>query len=226
MPVIVFVSPKGGVGKTTASVLLADRLSEKTKVAIIDADPNRPVQRWAENGNASPNLTVLSNVNEENIIDVIEDAARRAAFVVVDLEGTANKIVLLAVSQADIVLIPTQGSQLDAEQANRAIKVVRQQEKMSRRRVPYALLFTRTGTAVKTRSLTHLVRSLEQAGIPALKTQLNEREAFRAVFSFRQRLSDLDPSDVANIDKALANVDALVKEVLELLREERAVAAA
>lgn len=226
MPVIVLVSPKGGVGKTTASVLLADRLSDKTNVAIIDADPNRPVQRWAEKGVPSPNLRVVSDVNEENIIDVIEDAAQRATFVVVDLEGTANKIVLLAVSQADIVLIPTQGSQLDAEQANRAIRVVKQQEKMSRRVVPYALLFTRTPAAVKPRSLTHLVKSLAESQIPVLRTQLNEREAFRAVFSFRKRLADLDPDQVPNIERAVANVDGLVREVLDILRQNRVVAKA
>ena len=56
-----------------------------------------------------------------------------------DLEGTAAKIVLLAVSQADLVVVPTQGSQLDAEQASRALKVIKQQEKMSGRTVPYGV---------------------------------------------------------------------------------------
>lgn len=218
MPVIVMLSPKGGVGKTTTSVLVADRLSDETKVSLIDADPNRPIQKWKEGGNTSPNLTVISEVDEDNVIDVIEAAASRSTFVIVDLEGTANKIVLLAVSQADLVVIPSQGSQLDAEQASRAIRVIRQQEKMSKRNVPFALLLTRTGTAIKTRTLTHLVASLEQSGIPVLKTQLHEREAFRAVFSFRQRLSKLDPNDVANIEKAVKNVDALVSELLAKLR--------
>ena len=40
------------------------------------------------------------------------------------------------VSQADLVIVPTQGSQLDAEQASRALKVIKQQEKMSGRPVP------------------------------------------------------------------------------------------
>jgi len=223
MPTLVFLSPKGGVGKTTSALLIADRLSDETTVTVIDADPNRPVKRWHEGGHSPSNLRVVSEVNEENVIEVIESAAEQSTFVIVDLEGTANKIVLLAVSQADLVIIPSQGSQLDAEQASRAIRVIRQQEKMSKRSVPFSMLLTRTGTAVKTRTLTHLVNSLKQSGIPVLKTQLHEREAFRAVFSFRQRLSKLDPQDVANIEKAIKNVDNLVAELLELLRTARAV---
>jgi chromosome partitioning protein len=42
MPTIVFVSPKGGVGKSTAAVLLATELATHGgSVTMIDADPNR-----------------------------------------------------------------------------------------------------------------------------------------------------------------------------------------
>ena len=41
MPTIVFASPKGGVGKSTAAVLLATELaSPGGSVTMIDADPN------------------------------------------------------------------------------------------------------------------------------------------------------------------------------------------
>jgi chromosome partitioning protein len=63
-------------------------------------------------------------VDEDNIIERIEEAAQKSPIVVVDLEGTAAKIVVLAVSQADLAIIPIQGSQLDAEQASLAIKVI------------------------------------------------------------------------------------------------------
>ncbi|MGA2250931.1 MAG: ParA family protein [Terracidiphilus sp.] len=48
MPTIVFANPKGGVGKSTAAVLLATELaSHGGSVTMIDADPNRPLTQWA-----------------------------------------------------------------------------------------------------------------------------------------------------------------------------------
>ena len=56
------------------------------------------------------------------------------------------------------------------------------------------------------------------AGLPVLKTELHEREAFRAVFSLRQP-ERLDPADVANIERAIANAEAIAAEVIEILRK-------
>lgn len=217
MPTIVFVSPKGGAGKTTAALILASELARGAAVTVIDADPNHPIKSWAAEAIA-PNLTVIADADEENILERIEEAAAQTPFVVVDLEGTAAKIVLLAVSQADLVIVPTQGSQLDAEQASRALRVIKQQEKMSGRPVPFSVLLTRTSVAIRTRNMAHIQRGLIEAGVPVLKVELHEREAFRAIFSFRQPLERLNPSEVGNLDKAIANAEAFASEVVELLR--------
>ncbi|RYF34242.1 MAG: ParA family protein, partial [Cytophagaceae bacterium] len=44
MPTIVFVSPKGGAGKTTAALILASELARGAAVTVIDADPNHPIK--------------------------------------------------------------------------------------------------------------------------------------------------------------------------------------
>lgn len=221
MPCIVVISPKGGTGKTTTSFLLADRLADKARVTLIDGDPNRPLKSWAEGGNAPKNLRIVADVDEDNIVDVIQEGVATTPFTIVDLEGTASELVLFAVSQADLVLVPCQGSHLDAEQAKRAVHVIRKMGQTSRpaRSIPFAVVFTRTAVAVKNRSYKALREMILSAHVPSLKTELNEREAFRAVFSFKQRLANLDPALVANIGKAQANVDALVREVLALLKD-------
>lgn len=224
MPTIVFVSPKGGVGKTTAALVLATQIAKAARVTVIDADPNHPIAAWSKEAELPDNLSVVADADEDNIIEKIEEAASGSPFVIVDLEGTAAKIVLLAVSQADFVVIPTQGSQLDAEQASRAIRVVKQQEKMSGRVTPFGVLLTRTSPIIRTRTMGHIQHGLEDAGIPVLKAQLHEREAFRAMFSFRRTLETLDPKDVPNLDKAIANAEQIAAEIIEKLREGRAAA--
>lgn len=222
MPTIVIASPKGGSGKTTTTLILATQLARGYPVTVIDADPNHPVKSWAGKDNRHKNLAVISSVDEENILDEIEAATQRTPFVVVDLEGTASKIVLLAVSQADLVIVPTQGSQLDAEQTSRALKVIQQQEKMSRRQVHYSVLFTRTNPIIRTRTMAHIKQGLADKGVPMFKTELHEREAFRAMFSFRQTLAELNPEEVSNIDKARANANSFMLEVIEILRKQNA----
>lgn len=221
MPTIAFVSPKGGVGKTTAALLLASQLARGAKVCIVDADPNHPIAAWAKGAELPENLSVMADVDEDNILDKIEEAAASAPFVIVDLEGTAAKIVLLAVSQADLVVIPMQGSQLDAEQASRAIRVLKQHEKMTGRAVPFGVLLTRTSTIIRTRTMGHIQGGLVDAGVPMFTAQLHEREAFRAIFSFRQTLENLDSKDVPNLDKAITNAEQFTVEVIERLRAKR-----
>lgn len=218
MPTIAFVSPKGGAGKTTSAFLLATALARFQPVTVIDADPNHPIENWGKGGNAPPGLTVVADADEDTIVKRIEDAAAKTPFVVVDLEGTASMIVLYAISQADLIIIPTQGSQLDANEASRAIRVVMHSQKMTKNETHYAVLLTRTSPSIRTRTQTHIHKSLIAAGIPVFKTQLNERDAFRAVFSFQQTLDGLSPADVANLDQAKINVWEFVEEVVERLK--------
>jgi chromosome partitioning protein len=218
MPTIAFVSPKGGVGKTTSAFLLATVFAQICEVTIIDADPNHPIETWALGGGTPERLKIVSDVDEETIIERIEDAAAKTPIVVVDLEGTASKTVVYAISQADFVVIPTQGSQLDANEASRAIRVVLQSEKLTGRPKPYAVLLTRTSPMIRARGLTHIQNGLIAAGIPVMETELNERDAFKAVFAFRQTLDALNPTEVPNLDKAKANVESLAREILTKLQ--------
>ncbi|GAA3273894.1 hypothetical protein GCM10020258_51280 [Sphingomonas yabuuchiae] len=82
MAVVAFVSPKGGVGKTTAALLLAGEIADQGgKVRIIDADPNQPLQAWSEMPGRPDNISVVSCRSENDIGDLIEEGkTRRTSF--------------------------------------------------------------------------------------------------------------------------------------------------
>lgn len=221
MPTIVFASPKGGAGKSTSAVLLATELALKgAGVTVLDADPNKPVSLWAKRGGGPENLSVIAEIKESTIIDEIETAAQKTPFVVVDLEGTASVMVAYAISRADLVIIPTQGSQLDAAEAAKAIKLIKQQERAFNKKIPYAILFTRTSSAIRPRTLQHIQAELAKHGIYCFDTQMNEREAYRAIFSFGGTLESLDKRLVSNLDAAIINARAFAGEVIAKLRGE------
>lgn len=221
MPTIVFASPKGGAGKSTSAVVLATELARaRAGVTIIDADPNKPVSKWAKRPGKPENLTVVADAAEDTIIGQIDQASRQSAFVIVDTEGTASFLVSKAVGLADLVIIPTQGSQLDAAEAVKMIRAVADMEKIARRKIPTAVLFTRTSTAVRPRTLKAIETEFIDSGVRVLDTQMHERDAFRAIFAFGGSLGDLDPTQVSNIPAAVNNGRAFTAEVVAMIQEQ------
>ena len=220
MPIVAFANSKGGAGKSTSAVILATELALKgAAVTVLDADPNKPVSEWARREGRPGNLTVIADISEKTIIDEIEAAAQKTPFVLVDLEGTASMMVAYAISRADLVIIPMQGSQLDAKEAAKAIKLIKQQERAFNRRIPYSILFTRTSSAIRPRTLQHIQDEFRKHGIRSFQTQIHEREAYRALFSFGGTLESLNRSHVSNLDSAIANARAFAGEVVAMLRD-------
>jgi chromosome partitioning protein len=219
MPTIVFASPKGGVGKSTAAVLLASELARHGgTVTMIDADPNKPLSQWASLPGKPERLNIIDSATEDTVIDEIESAALQSMFVIVDLEGTASIMAGFAMSRADLVIIPAQGSHLDATEAVKAIKLVRSQERAFQRKIPFAVLFTRTSAAIRPRTLQNIEAQLAENKTPMFGSQIHEREAYRAIFAFGGTLADLDPSQVSNLPAAKLNANSFAGEVIEMLK--------
>ncbi|MBE9640437.1 ParA family protein [Salipiger mangrovisoli] len=223
MPVISFANPKGGAGKTTAALLLASALaSRKARVTILDADPERWITQWSQLGDLPETVEIVSDITEDSIVDQIDAAARRASFVIVDLEGTASLMVANAVGMSDLVVIPSQGGSMDAKGAAKTIKLVRNQERMMRRQIAHAVLMTRTSAAVTSRSLKNVIGQLERAQIPVFHTPIVERAAYRDIFDYGGLLTDLPDDKVSNLGRAIENAEAFSGEVLARLKDARA----
>lgn len=227
MPVISFANPKGGAGKTTSALLLASELASKgARITIIDADPEKWITQWGKLPGRPKNVEIISDVGEDTIVDQIETAAREAQFVIVDLEGTASLMVANAIGMSDLIVIPTQGASMDAKGAAKTIRLIKNQERMARRSIAHGILLTRTSAAVTSRSLKNVREQLDQAGIPVLSTSIVERAAYRDILDYGGLLSDLDPKQVSNLDKAIENAKEFTGEVLAALKAAAAAKAA
>lgn len=221
MPVISLVNSKGGVGKSTTALILAQVYSKHGyKTALIDADPNQPLMMWeARDPKKVPsNLTIIGGINEQNCVDVIDDASEKFQFVIVDVEGSANMTASITIGRSDFVLIPTRGSQLDADQSSRVIQLINQQSKAYKRDIPYSILFTCT-SVLQGRDFKHIRSSMDEGNIPVLDCEMVERAAFRAVMQFGGTIYDLSPKEVSNPKAAITNAEAVAQKVAQLIQQ-------
>jgi chromosome partitioning protein len=218
MPVIVTANPKGGAGKSTVTLVLAQTLAHLgATVTVIDADPNRPIVDW-RTGNSTLPINVIGDATESTIIRLIRDERARQQFVFVDLEGTASRLVSRAITQADLVLIPLQASGVDARQASRAVALIHEEEEaLGDRRIPFRVLLTRTSPIIATKIEKEIVGALTSAELPLMKARLHERQAFKAIFVRRLALHELDPAQVNGLPEALTNVRELADELVDVV---------
>src|SRR5215212_3381723 len=185
MPVISIANPKGGAGKSTTALVLGTSLTAKgASVSIIDCDPNKPIKAWAT-GPSRNTVRVLSDVTESRIVPVVDAERAERQFVIVDLEGTASRMVSRAIARSDLVLIPMQASAVDAAQAARAVGLVREEEQVLNRAIPLRVVLTRTSPQIPTRNEKMIIAELRSAGIPMMRTHLNQRAAFSSLFTYK-----------------------------------------
>ena len=145
MPIISFASSKGGAGKTTSTIILGTELAAQgATVVLIDADPAGRLLRWSRKAPPPERVRVVASGGEEAIQDEIDAAQRAAAFVLVDLEGSASRLVSYAIAESDLVVVPTGEEQQDVEDALGTLKEVARAGRAARREIPTAILFCRT----------------------------------------------------------------------------------
>jgi chromosome partitioning protein len=214
--VIAIANAKGGCCKTTTVIILAgEYAAQGYRVRILDADPRKRALKWAAVGVKPENITV-TEATAANMRAEIEIASRDADVVLIDVEGSANAALTLAVAYANAVIIPAQMSPPDVEDGLATIELVKDMAHASRRTIPYGLLWSNVPPAIRSREMVNLENQVSEAKVPVLG-RVFHRSAFAALFSFATTLDELPPNEVPGIDKAKADVIRLTDALAALM---------
>lgn len=218
MPVISFANAKGGAGKTTAALLLATELAHQGfRVAIIDCDPQHWITQWAEISGPVRNLEVISEASVASLQCHLRELASVVDFVVIDLAGAKDALVTTAIGLSDHVMIPVQGSAMDAKGAAQILDLLALMKEKAGLDIAHSVVLTRVSSMVTTKALLAIKGLLAARGVNVLNTPIGERNAFRDLFEVGGTLHTLDAAKVSNVDKAKENAAAFAQEVIRLM---------
>src|SRR3954464_11482649 len=109
--VVALYSPKGGVGKTTIVTMLATEIARRgQRVAVVDCDPNGHALRCGGRFDLD-GLHVVGIETEQTILPTRSRLRKEHDMVLVDLPGSASRLTLMALSRAQLALVPVQPSE-------------------------------------------------------------------------------------------------------------------
>src|SRR3954468_22687995 len=203
MPIITIASSKGGPGKSTLAQLITGTLAtEGVSVAALDADPTGCLFRWVTRIYEGPSLACHHEAEEARLAHLIHRVAKESDVVIVDTAGFGNRAATVAMTAADVVLIPMIPGEGDVTEAARTVELVAGVATAARREIPARVMLNR----VKPATTLSKHAATEAASLPKLNASLSDLVAYGEIgFSGRMPAG-----------KAATEVAALMVELREL----------
>jgi len=171
--IIAVATMKGGSGKSTVASCLAVYWHLRgRRPTLIDADPQRSLVRLAARERALGGVSIVEDATEE----ATRTAQRLVAVgpVIIDTPGFRSRTTLDCLALADFVLVPVKPSPFDVDRMLDTLSILGDRSD-GRRPLFRCLLTQTTRDSVVAR---HIRAELVSAGLPVLRTEMNNRVAY------------------------------------------------
>lgn len=222
MLVLSIANPKGGSGKTTMALLLAEFFSKAGRsVCVIDNDPTQNIVHWKvarEGRGLRCPFHISERTSPDEYDNLLDELSDEFEVCIVDTEGVKDLMASVVTMSSDLVLIPLQASPMDARNAAAQLSIIKLAERHTKRKIPYRFVFTRVNAAIATKLFTAI--SAEMQGMPVARTRLVERAAYKHMHEDGALLGELSDKEVSGLENAKENALTLVKEIYEVLNKE------
>jgi chromosome partitioning protein len=184
MKTLVFLSQKGGSGKTTLAVHSAVAAQEDgERVVIVDTDPQRSATAWGESRSSdAPAIAPVAAV----ALDGVMTAARHDAMTlcIIDTAPHAAPDAVRVARHADLIVIPCRPTAFDLAAAGGVVDIVRAAG------VP--AVFVLSACPFRAPEIGETRRVLEGFGLPVCTVEITDRRAFARAISTGRAVTEFE----------------------------------
>ncbi|MDX2119009.1 MAG: ParA family partition ATPase [Planctomycetota bacterium] len=206
MRVIGFLNQKGGVGKTTLAVHVADSLSRRGhRTMLIDADPQGSALDWASARDGEPRFPV-AGLPRPSIHKELPALARGCEYVIIDGPPRVYDVARSAMGASDLIVIPVQPSPYDVWAAKEIVDMFAE---TAIYRPGLKAVFAINRRIVNTALGRDVVEALAAYPVPALKAAICQRVALAESAAQGRTVLETDPNGAS-----AREIEAIVDELL------------
>lgn len=204
MRVIGILNQKGGVGKTTLAVNIADAIARSGKrVLVVDADAQGSALDWAAAREAKP-LFPVAGLPRASIHKELPALAKGYQAVIIDGPPRVYEVARSVIMASDLILIPVQPSPYDVWAAKEIVDLLNEAQAF-KPNLKSAFVINRK--IVNTALGRDVVEALNKYRVPVLKSSVCQRIALAESAAAGQTVCETAPDHPA------------AKEIIKLTRE-------
>lgn len=212
MRIISFLNSKGGVGKTTLCVNLADDFYQRGKsVLVVDADPQGSVRDWREARGEQETFDIIAADRKQTLLQLQSTLIlKKYDYVLIDTPGKLTDLTSTAITLSDLCLLPVQPSAYDLWSTQSVIELVKIRQEINPK-LKAALIINRA--IPNTLVCKEALAELNKCEMPVLKQVISQRVAYAHAVSEGQTVFNLKNRD------ALEEISNLSFEIEGLFHE-------
>lgn len=202
--IIGLLNQKGGVGKTTLAVHIADAMARRgERVLLVDADPQGSALDWAASRKGEP-LFPVAGLPKSSIHKELPTLAKGYETVLIDGPPRVYDVARSAMMACDLILVPVQPSPYDVWAAKDIVDLLHE-ALIFKPQLKAAFVINRK--IVNTALGRDVAEALAEFPFPVLKTAICQRIALAESAAQGQTVFETSPDNLA------------AKEMLDLVNE-------